>query len=375
MGTEYIKSMRKYIGHERLMIVGASVIVHKNGKLLLQKRKDNGCWGYPGGCVELGETVESAARRELFEETGLTAHSLELLDVFSGKDLFYTYPNGDMVSIVDMMYLCENFSGDMKMHTDETTDLQWFELNELPEKISPPVIAPLKRCVEELSERNRTRVIVDTRQFDGQHRDQVDDIIKENSTIETIMMRRSTRKYKSEQVDEKLLAAVIEAGRFAPSGGNEQLTHMIVVQDAEVLHNLIKLSKEEFAKIVPDESMYVGLRSTIKHAHDADFHFNWLYDAPTLIVLAHKKGHTNAMADSVCALQNMIIAAEALGLGTCYQNALHWLDDSGSLRVYMYTVGLKHDETITCALSIGYSDEDASRQPLPRKGNPVSYVR
>ena len=66
--TDYVKSMRKYIGNERLMIVGGSVIVHKDGKILLQLRRDNDCWGYPGGCVELGEgreAVEYTAKREL----------------------------------------------------------------------------------------------------------------------------------------------------------------------------------------------------------------------------------------------------------------------------------------------------------------------
>ena len=152
--TEYIRSMRKYIGHERLLIVGAGVFIHKDGKLLLQKRKDNGCWAADhGGCCELGETVEETAKRELHEETGLTAHSLELIGIFSGKDLFYTYPNGDMVSNVNIAYLCEDFSGEMITQTDETTDLQWFYLDELPENISPPTIPALKRCVELLRER------------------------------------------------------------------------------------------------------------------------------------------------------------------------------------------------------------------------------
>jgi ADP-ribose pyrophosphatase YjhB (NUDIX family) len=146
--------MRKYIGHERLLIVGGSVIVYNDGKLLLQKRKDNGCWSIEhGGCVELGETVEETARRELLEETGLTANKLELLGVFSGEELYYTYPNGDMVSIIDIAYLCEDFSGDMITQTDETTDLRWFELNELPEQISPPVIPVLERCLEVLKEK------------------------------------------------------------------------------------------------------------------------------------------------------------------------------------------------------------------------------
>ena len=151
--TDYIHSIRKHVGHERLILVGASVFVHKEGKLLLQKRKDNGCWADHGGCVELGETVEETAKRELHEETGLTAHSLELFGVFSGKELFYTYPNGDMVSIVSVAYLCEDFAGDLITQTNETTDLQWFGLDELPENISPPVKPALKRCLEVLRER------------------------------------------------------------------------------------------------------------------------------------------------------------------------------------------------------------------------------
>jgi 8-oxo-dGTP pyrophosphatase MutT (NUDIX family) len=151
--NEYIKSMRKFIGHERLLLVGASVIVHKDGSLLLQKRRDNGCWGYHGGCVELGETVEEAARRELLEETGLTAGSLELFGVFSGKELFYTYPNGDKVSIIDVAYLCEDFTGEPLTETDETTDLKWFPADGLPENISPPAKPALEKYAETLNER------------------------------------------------------------------------------------------------------------------------------------------------------------------------------------------------------------------------------
>ena len=159
---EYIKNMRKYIGHERLLIVGASVFVHKDGKLLLQKRKDNGCWADHGGCCELGENVEETAKRELLEETGLTAISLELLGVFSGKDLDYTYPYGDMVSNVNIAYLCENFTGDLIYQTNETADLQWFNLYNLPDNISPPVIPALDRCIEVLRKRPIKRMESDS---------------------------------------------------------------------------------------------------------------------------------------------------------------------------------------------------------------------
>ena len=62
-----------------------------------------------------------------------------------------------------------------------------------------------------------------------------------NSVIDVIMSRRSVREFKQEQVDESLLLEVIEAGRTAPSGGNEQLTHIIVIQNADILKEIISM--------------------------------------------------------------------------------------------------------------------------------------
>ena len=70
----YVSDIRKKIGHDPLLIVGASVIVvNEKGQTLLQRRADNGLWNYHGGCTELYENVETAARRELLEEVGATA--------------------------------------------------------------------------------------------------------------------------------------------------------------------------------------------------------------------------------------------------------------------------------------------------------------
>jgi len=147
---DYVKNIRKHIGHDTLILVGVGVFIHTDGKLLLQKRRDNNCWADHGGCVEIGETVEETAKRELYEETGLIANKLELIGVFSGKNMIYTYPNGDNVYIVGISYLCEDYSGIPLTETNETTDLQWFDINSLPENISPPVVEPLKHCVNML---------------------------------------------------------------------------------------------------------------------------------------------------------------------------------------------------------------------------------
>jgi len=147
---EYIKTMRALVGHTPILMCGGSVIIYKDGKVLLQKRADNGCWGYHGGAVELGERVEDAALRELFEETGLTAHSLRLYGVFSGEGYEYTYPNGDMVHNIDHVYICEDFTGEPCADGVELTELCWFSVFDIPEDISPPVRIPLTQFMKEM---------------------------------------------------------------------------------------------------------------------------------------------------------------------------------------------------------------------------------
>ena len=82
----YIREMRKFIGHAPMLSVGATVVVLKEKRILLNLRSDTHSWGIPGGAIELGETLEQTAARELKEETNLTAASFTLLHLFSGRD-------------------------------------------------------------------------------------------------------------------------------------------------------------------------------------------------------------------------------------------------------------------------------------------------
>ena len=146
--SSYIMDLRKIVGHRPLLQVGASVIVEdKEGRILLQLRSDNHCWGYAGGSVELDEDVEEAAKRELFEETGLVAKELTLFGVFSGKDTHYVYPNGDEVSNVDIVYVCKDYRGELKCQQGEVDDLRFFEVDKIPENISKPIERPLRKYI------------------------------------------------------------------------------------------------------------------------------------------------------------------------------------------------------------------------------------
>lgn len=147
--SEYIMGLRALVGHRPLLQVGASVIVvDSENRILLQLRSDNHCWGYAGGSVELDEVVEEAAKRELYEETGLIAEDLELFGVFSGKDLHYVYPNGDEVSNIDIVYVCKQYTGNLKCQEEEVEDLRFFSIDEIPENISNPNCKVLNKWIE-----------------------------------------------------------------------------------------------------------------------------------------------------------------------------------------------------------------------------------
>ncbi|MFS0782545.1 NUDIX hydrolase [Bacillus sp. 1P06AnD] len=134
----YIMDLRKIVGSRPLIMAGAAVIVpDSERRILMQLRKDNGCWGLPGGSMELGEQLEETARRELFEETGIKAKNLTLLAIFSGKELYYRYPHGDEVFNVVAAYVCGSYEGFLQRQEQEVEDLRYYYLNSLPEKINP----------------------------------------------------------------------------------------------------------------------------------------------------------------------------------------------------------------------------------------------
>jgi len=138
--------LRKQIGNAPLIMVGAAVlIVNHQNELLMLLRTDNSCWGIPGGAMEPGESLEETARRETFEETGLTIQALYLLDVFSGPELFYRYPDGNQVYNVTAVYLALSVSGEMLVGKDAQSRRGYFPLDDLPGNASPPIRPVLAR--------------------------------------------------------------------------------------------------------------------------------------------------------------------------------------------------------------------------------------
>ena len=130
-----------------------TLIIYNNGKILLQKRDDNGCWAIHGGGIELGEQYIDTLNREIQEELNIKPINPELMGIYSGKDLFNIYPKSkDQVYILYHLFFCEYYEGKIKFTDGEVKDLKWFDLDNLPEnifKVNKPIINDVKKFVSD----------------------------------------------------------------------------------------------------------------------------------------------------------------------------------------------------------------------------------
>ena len=128
---DYIKKIRKRVGHEALILNFAGCIIFdEQNRLLLQKRSDCGQWGFLGGMVEFGESVEETAVREVKEESGLDVETTSLFGVYS--KYFAEYANGDKAQPIVHMFKAKIIGGEPIEKNEETAELKYFHLNEVP---------------------------------------------------------------------------------------------------------------------------------------------------------------------------------------------------------------------------------------------------
>lgn len=129
---DYINWMRSKVGHEKIILnFAGGCIYNDKGEVLLQRRGDSNKWGFPGGALEVGETPQMAAIREVKEETGLDVEVGRLIGIYTDCDM--KYPNGDEAQSICMVFELKVTGGELYCDQNETLELQYFPLDSMPE--------------------------------------------------------------------------------------------------------------------------------------------------------------------------------------------------------------------------------------------------
>lgn len=137
---EYIKEMRKLIGHAPLMLCACGCLIfNEKGQVLLQRRSDDNLWGVPGGSMDLGETIYDTIIREIKEEANLEINkeNLKIFNIYSGEEQHHIYPNNDEVYFVNIVFETDTYRGIIKTDS-ESYELKFFDIDNLPTNITKP---------------------------------------------------------------------------------------------------------------------------------------------------------------------------------------------------------------------------------------------
>lgn len=170
-----------------------------------------------------------------------------------------------------------------------------------------------------------------------------------NEALQVLYDRRSIRRYKSEQISREEMDAVIRAGICAASGKNGQSALIIAVQDKETRDLLSRLN-----------AAVLGVKS------------DPFYGAPTVLVVLADAKSPYAVQDGSLVLGNLMNAAKAIGLGSCWINRAKEVFDSEGGKALLKKWGVEGDWTGVGNCILGYPDEDPAMKP--RKENYVYYV-
>lgn len=166
--------------------------------------------------------------------------------------------------------------------------------------------------------------------------------------LELIKTRRSCRKYKAEQISDDDLNAILEAGTYAPTGKGSQDPFIVAVQN-----------KDDLDKLTAMNAAVMGVTT------------NPYYDAPTYILVFASESNKNAVQDGSCVLENMMLAAHALGLGSCWINRERQMFETEEGKKLMAKWGLPEGLIGIGALSVGYIDGSLR----PAKARKEGYAR
>ena len=172
-----------------------------------------------------------------------------------------------------------------------------------------------------------------------------------NAALENLLTRRSVRKYRPEQIADEELNAVLEAGTYAPTAKGTQSPLIIAVQDKGDIARLSSLNAQIWGT-------------------DTDP----FYGAPTVVVVLAEAGNRNGVQDASLVMGNLMNAAHALGLGSCWINRAYETFELPEGRELLAKWGVEGDWIGVGNCILGYAD-GPEPQPKPRKEGYVRIVK
>ena len=182
-----------------------------------------------------------------------------------------------------------------------------------------------------------------------------------NKVLETIKSRRSIRKYRSEQIKNEELEMILESAIYAPTGHNDQPWHFTVIQDKELIDEMSVESKKIMAEQPVDWMANMGRAE----------HLHLFYNAPTVVVVSGKKGTVSPFADCCAAIQNMLVTAESLDIGSCWIGLVKFFFENPE---NVAKFDLPEDYEPYYAVCLGYKGSSNNVAP-ERKRDVVNYIR
>jgi ADP-ribose pyrophosphatase YjhB (NUDIX family) len=133
---DYIRQLRAKVGNMKILVPGVrTLVLDREGRVLLERQRVFGSWSLPHGCVDVGESALDAAIRETEEEVGVRIERASLFGIYTDPKYSVVYPNGDQVQTFTIAFVAEAWSGTPKPDGDEVLEVGFFALDALPEPL------------------------------------------------------------------------------------------------------------------------------------------------------------------------------------------------------------------------------------------------
>ena len=181
-----------------------------------------------------------------------------------------------------------------------------------------------------------------------------------NKTIEDIISRRSVKKYLDKPVPMELVEEVVKAGTYAPSGMNKQSAIILAVTNKEMRDRLSRLNLQ----------LVINRNLSTSSGHNDPF-----YGAPVVLVVLARKDVGTRIYDGSLVMENMMIAANSLGLGSCWIHRAKESFETEEGRAILRELGITEEYEGIGNCILGYAAPDALKPQKPRKEDYVVWAK